>query len=269
MARIAPVHCGAVRSHAVLPRNWTQARKLVFHIMPVDEVSPTNKREISLECDYLCIGAGTACMSFVDTMLTSTKHTTFIIVDKHAQPGGHWNVAYPFVRLHQPAGSYGVNSEPLGKIDSKTGYEVLDPTDLSSKEELLAYYARVMEKFVATGRVQFFPSVTYDFSESSFAGKDGRSQAVSFSKLVTPESNVVVPAMRPPSFPVASGPSAYAVLKPINALLEKDHAHYVVLGCGKTGVDAVYVPPPHAPSLRAYSRPFRMCCTAYSCSKRA
>lgn len=208
--------------------------------MPTLAEASVNEETGTLECDYLCIGAGTACMAFVDTMLTSTKGKTFVIVDKHASPGGHWNVAYPFVKLHQPAAFYGVVSEPLGKIDSKTGYEVLDSTDLSSKEELLAYYARVMDKFLATGRVQFFPSVTYDFSESCFVDKDGCSHAVSFGKLVTPESNVVVPAMRPPSFPVASGPSACAVLKPVNALLEEHHAHYVVLGCGKTGVDAVY-----------------------------
>ena len=58
-----------------------------------------------LKCNYLCIGAGTSTMSFVDTMLSSTdKSITFIIVDKQPAAGGHWNVAYPFVTLHQPSG---------------------------------------------------------------------------------------------------------------------------------------------------------------------
>lgn len=215
----------------------------------LDDMRAENTQEGTLECDYLCIGAGAACMSFVDTMLTSTKSATFIIVDKHAHPGGHWNIAYPFVKLHQPAGFYGVESEPLGNIDPKTGYEMLDPTDLSSKQEMLAYYARVMDKFIATGRVKFFPSVVYDVSKRCFVDKDDRLQAVKFEKLVTPESNVVVPAMRPPPFPIASGRSACAVVKPVNEILDEAHANYVVLGCGKTGVDAVYAPATCSPSL--------------------
>ena len=47
-------------------------------------------------------------MSFVDTMLSSTDKSTFVIVDKQPAAGGHWNVAYPFVTLHQPSGAYGV-----------------------------------------------------------------------------------------------------------------------------------------------------------------
>lgn len=36
-----------------------------------------------LKGNYLCIGAGTSTLSFVDTMLSSTdKSITFIIVDK-------------------------------------------------------------------------------------------------------------------------------------------------------------------------------------------
>ena len=93
-----------------------------------------------LKCNYLCIGAGTSTMSFVDTMLSSTdKSTTFIIVDKHPAPGGHWNVAYAFVTLHQPSGAYGVPSEPLGKV--KNGREVFDPDDLATGAEVLAYYS--------------------------------------------------------------------------------------------------------------------------------
>ena len=45
----------------------------------------------------------------------NNKNTEFIIVDKHAKPGGHWNNAYQFVKLHQPAQYYGVNSKNLGE----------------------------------------------------------------------------------------------------------------------------------------------------------
>ena len=157
-----------------------------------------------LKCNYLCIGAGTSTMSFVDTMLSSTdKSITFIIVDKTPAPGGHWNMAYPFVTLHQPSGAYGVASEPLGKV--KNGREVLDPDDLATGAEVLAYYERVMAKFIATGRVRFFPTATYDWESATFVDAGGRRRAVAYDKLVTPESGVVVPSMRPPPFPVEAG----------------------------------------------------------------
>ena len=73
-----------------------------------------------LETDYLVIGSGAMGMAFVDEMLFGSskygnnQNTEFIIIDKHAKPGGHWNDAYQFVTLHQPAAFYGVNSKQLG-----------------------------------------------------------------------------------------------------------------------------------------------------------
>ena len=69
-------------------------------------------------------------MSFVDTMLSSTDKSTFVIVDKQPAAGGHWNVAYPFVTLHQPSATYGVSSEPLGKV--KNGREIISHDDLAT-----------------------------------------------------------------------------------------------------------------------------------------
>ncbi len=62
-----------------------------------------------MEVDYLVIGAGAMGMAFIDTMVTETN-TTVAVVDRYHQPGGHWTMAYPFVRLHQPSAFYGVNS---------------------------------------------------------------------------------------------------------------------------------------------------------------
>ena len=67
-----------------------------------------------IETDYLVIGAGAMGMAFTDTIVTETD-ASVVIVDRHAKPGGHWNDAYPFVRLHQPSAFYGVNSRPLGQ----------------------------------------------------------------------------------------------------------------------------------------------------------
>ena len=86
-------------------------------------------------------------MAFVDELCTQDPGCSIVIVDRHANPGGHWNDAYPFVTLHQPALFYGVNSEPLGR-----GGE-----DLSSGAEILAYYQRVREKMLRSGQVKYFP----------------------------------------------------------------------------------------------------------------
>lgn len=67
-----------------------------------------------LETDYLVIGSGAMGMAFADTLLTETD-ATLMLVDRHHRPGGHWNNAYSFVRLHQPSMNYGVNSRPLGQ----------------------------------------------------------------------------------------------------------------------------------------------------------
>ena len=55
-------------------------------------------------------------MAFLDELINNTIDVTAVVVDKHAKPGGHWNDAYPFVRLHQPAATYGVNSRPLAMV---------------------------------------------------------------------------------------------------------------------------------------------------------
>ncbi len=67
----------------------------------------------SIKADYLIQGGGAVGMAFADSLFTDTD-ATMVIVDRHDRPGGHWNDAYPFVRLHQPASYYGVNSRPLG-----------------------------------------------------------------------------------------------------------------------------------------------------------
>ena len=66
-----------------------------------------------VDADYVIVGAGAMGMAFADVILTETD-ATVAIVDRGNRPGGHWNHAYPFVRLHQPSAFYGVNSRPLG-----------------------------------------------------------------------------------------------------------------------------------------------------------
>ena len=112
----------------------------------------------------------------------------------------------------------------------------MDPDDLATGAEVLKYYDGVMAKFIATGRVRFFPTATYYSESATFVDASGRRRAVAYGKLVTPESGMVVPSMRPPSFPVDAG---NATIKPVNALPTTEADHYVVIGAGKTGIDAV------------------------------
>jgi NAD(P)-binding Rossmann-like domain len=196
-----------------------------------------------LETDYLVIGAGAMGMAFADVLLTETD-ARVVLVDRHAKPGGHWNDAYPFVRLHQPSAFYGVNSRPLGadRIDTHGWNAGL--YELASGAEVLAYYDQVMhQQFLPSGRVEYFPMSSYE------PGADNR-DVDEFRSLVTGKvhqvrartlvdatyMNVSVPSQRPPAYDVADG----AFCAPLNALpsTQSPHDGFVVIGAGKTGADA-------------------------------
>jgi cation diffusion facilitator CzcD-associated flavoprotein CzcO len=68
-----------------------------------------------LDTDDLILGAGAMGMGFADVILAEDPVARIVMVDRLANPGGHWNDAYPFVRLHQPAAFYGLNSTRLGQ----------------------------------------------------------------------------------------------------------------------------------------------------------
>lgn len=206
---------------------------------------------VSIQADYLVVGAGAGGMAFTDTLLSTDPAATVVLVDRRDQPGGHWVDAYPFVKLHQPANFYGVESRRLEPAGPSSRADLLH--NLSSKPELLSYYAAVLQGFIATGRVRWFPSCA--------ASADWR-QSRRFESLVRPGlswvcgprtrcvdasySAVTVPATSRPRFDVAPGA---APVVPINALGDlgawrgAGHAgavrQFVVVGAGKTGIDAV------------------------------
>ena len=194
-----------------------------------------------IAADYIVIGSGAMGMAFTDVILTETD-ATVVIVDRHAKPGGHWNDAYPFVRLHQPSAFYGVNSLPLGsdRKDSQGWNEGL--YELASGAEVLAYYDHVMQRqFLPSGRVQYFPMCDYverDGVGTVVSRVSGQELAVESSAKIVDASymNVTVPSMRPPAYDVAPGVQCI----PLNNLPGLDHPAdgYVVVGAGKTGADA-------------------------------
>src|SRR5687768_12573042 len=108
-----------------------------------------------LEADYLVVGSGAVGMAFLDTLLLESEATA-VLVDRHDRPGGHWNDAYPFVRLHSPAAYYGVASIPLGSGGTERSGDNAGLHELASGRELSAYYDRVLEQLLSTGRLHYF-----------------------------------------------------------------------------------------------------------------
>jgi len=100
-------------------------------------------------------------MAFTDTLLTETD-ADVIMVDRYDKAGGHWNVAYPFVTLHQPSLFYGVSSRELssGRKDAVSLNKGMH--ELACGAEVSAYFDQVMrQRFLASGRVRFFPMCNY------------------------------------------------------------------------------------------------------------
>ena len=191
----------------------------------------------SLSADYLIVGSGAMGMAFTDVLLTETD-ATFVMVDRHHRPGGHWNDAYPFVRLHQPSSFYGVNSKGLG-TDRKdeTGWNA-GLYELATGAEVCAYFDQVLNQtFLPSGRVRYFPMCEYEGSGRFVSRTSGRSYVVDARKTVDATyMNVTVPSVRPPAYEVA--PTVRCV--PPNALpaVEAPPSGYTIVGAGKTSMDA-------------------------------
>src|SRR6266850_150187 len=115
----------------------------------------------SHETDYLIIGAGAAAMAFADELL-SKSDARIIMVDRRDKPGGHWNDAYPFVRLHQPSKYYGVNSRSLGSDRIDESGENAGMYERATAPQICDYYARVLEEhLLSSGQVRFFGMSDY------------------------------------------------------------------------------------------------------------
>ena len=176
-------------------------------------------------------------MAFADVVLTETE-ATIALVDRYASPGGHWNRTYPFVRLHQPSAFYGVNSRQLGSDTKDTTGGNAGLFELASGAEVVAYFDQVMnQQFLPTGRVRYFPMCEYGEGGNIISLVSGETHEVAAKKVVDATySQTIVPSMRPPAYEVTEGVRCV----PPNALttLDGSPASYVVIGAGKTGMDA-------------------------------
>jgi hypothetical protein len=192
-----------------------------------------------LETDYLVVGAGALGMGFVDALVEHSD-ADVVMVDRRHRPGGHWLDSYPFVQLHQPSMVYGVNSTALGREDR------IEPNgrdagflERAAGTEICGYYDEVLRnRLLASGRVRFFPMCDYLGDRRYRSLLTGTDTEVTVRKRVVDATYMAsrVPATDPPPFEVADGVQCV----PVGELTKVTTAPagYVIIGAGKTGMDA-------------------------------
>eukprot|EP00392_Amoebophrya_sp_AT5.2_P010246 g10303.t1 len=246
----------------------------------VSHVPHQDAQPESLECDYLVVGAGATGLAFADTLLHHSRGSTspspppprVLIVDKHEKPGGHWNDSYGFVRLHQPSAMYGVESEPLEPTQE-------DHEHRATREEILAYYGRVVEKLTRSFGLRFIGGANYDFQTNTiFSTADGKQISLRVQRKVVDARWLQpdLPVSVPPKFafdpklvhlvtpndlvevlPTESSAAGEGLLRDREEREErtesekkhvfeagdgeddKQNSKFVIVGAGKTGMDAV------------------------------
>ena len=196
-----------------------------------------------LETDYLVVGAGATAMAFVDTLLTESPHARMLLVDRRAHVGGHWNDAYSFVKLHQPAAWYGVASRELSAWTKEPRGANQGMYSLASGPEVLGHFEAVMrDRLLSSGRVEWLPKTEYLGGESgvhrlrSLVSGDVSEVRVSRKLVNATHARTEIPSTHPPRYEVAAGVRCV----PPNELarLERPYAHYTIVGSGKTGMDS-------------------------------
>ncbi|OIJ27492.1 NAD(P)-binding protein [Nocardioides luteus] len=190
----------------------------------------------TVDVDYLVVGAGAMGMAFTDA-LTEHADVRVALVDRRHGVSGHWLEAYPFVRLHQASAFYGVASTLLGGGQLQERGPEKGLQERATQAEICAYYARILDRMVESGKVEFFPN-------SEYVGDNTVVSHISGERFEMPGARVVdarylapsIPAEKPPPFDVADD----ARVLPVNELarLEETPSQYVVVGSGKTATDA-------------------------------
>ncbi|MCP5433239.1 MAG: NAD(P)-binding protein [Alphaproteobacteria bacterium] len=191
-----------------------------------------------LETDYLVVGAGAAGLAFADSLLAESG-ARIAIVDERARPGGHWNDAYRFVRLHQPSINYGVNSMPLGSGALDAAGPNAGCHELATGMQVCAYFEEVMERaLLPTGRVDYLPLSRYEEGGRIVSLVTGEARSVHVRRRIVDTTYVAgtVPSRHVPGYRIAEGVRHIAVNG--LAMLEEPAGRYVVIGGGKTGMDA-------------------------------
>lgn len=195
-----------------------------------------------IDTDYLVIGAGAGALAFVDSLIAESD-ADVVMVDRRHSPGGHWNDAYPFVRLHQPSASYGVNSRALGPESIDTTGPNAGFYDRATGVEIRDYFREVLEDhLLPSGRVRFFGGCDYvenGSDEHAFRARlTGKTTEVRVRRKVVDARYLAssVPATHTPAF--SADPDAQLI--PVGDLVavSEPPSGYTILGAGKTAMDA-------------------------------
>ena len=192
-----------------------------------------------INADYLVIGAGATGMAFTDALIADSD-ATVVLADRRHAPGGHWNDAYPFVRLHQPSAFYGVNSLQLG-------HDQIDESGLNagfyeqaSGSEICDYFRRALDHLLASGRVTWLGSHEYVVADSNghrlSSRVTGEETVVRVRKVVDATYlGTELPDRHEPGFEVDPGAR---VVTPTQLVELADPADgFTILGAGKTAMD--------------------------------
>ena len=195
-------------------------------------------RTVLVQADYLVVGAGAAGMAFVDSLIHNAD-VHVALLDRRHSAGGHWLDAYPFVRLHQASEFYGVVSTPLGNGERQAAGPEVGMYQRAAAPDIVAYYARVLESMVTSGKVTFHPNSEYLGGRRWISQLSGQHFAVPDSCRVVNAHYLApeIPAQTPAPFGVADG----VRVVPVNDLvrLSEIPRQFVIVGSGKTATDAI------------------------------
>jgi hypothetical protein len=87
--------------------------------------------------------------------------------------------------------------------------------ELAGKSEICAYFDRVIQGFLDSGRVKYFPMCEYRGDQLVSSLVSDAHHEIAAGKVVDATyMNVNVPSMRPPSFAVAAARQNLAALSP-------------------------------------------------------
>ena len=191
----------------------------------------------SIETDYLVIGGGASGMAFVDALISGCD-ADVVIVERRHRPGGHWNNAYPFVRLHQPSAFYGVNSRALGSDTIDSDGPNVGFYERATAPEICQYFNTVLEEhLLPSGQVRFLGMTDYVGDMCAKHGVvsrlTGRSTEVVVRRKVVDARllEASIPAAHTPSFKVDED----VLFIPVNELVDLAGAGsgFTIVGAGK------------------------------------
>jgi hypothetical protein len=211
--------------------------KSMKHNTATEGANDQDRTEL-VQADYLVVGAGASGMAFVDALIHNAD-VRVVLLDRRHSAGGHWLEAYPFVRLHQASEFYGVVSTPLGNGERQASGPEKGLYQRATASEIVAYYTRVLESMVASGKVTFHPNSEYLGGRRWRSWLSGRHFAVPDrcrivnAHYLAPE----IPAQTPAPFGAAEGVHVI----PVNDLvrLPEIPGQFVIVGSGKTATDAI------------------------------